>query len=100
MGHHKRLPSAFDNGAFKKYKISRSQSAAAAAAGSSLANATAGPASSSRDNGGGANQVIYESNLLLRNVGPEDSGSYSCVPSSGLPNATVTLHVLKGAFPH
>ena len=42
------------------------------------------------------NEVIYESNLLLLNVGHKESGVYSCVPSSGLPNATVKLHVLRG----
>ena len=40
----------------------------------------------------------YENVLTLESVRLEHSGLYSCVPSSGLPNATVNLHVVKGTF--
>ena len=82
----------------KKYKITRSQSMGGG--GVIIDRASKGSVSSK----GGSfqptlhtgNEVIYESNLLLLNVGHKESGVYSCVPSSGLPNATVKLHVLKG----
>ena len=38
----------------------------------------------------------YQNLLTLESVRLEHSGLYSCVPSSGLPNATVNLHVVKG----
>ena len=38
----------------------------------------------------------YQNLLTLASVRLEHSGLYSCVPSSGLPNATVNLHVVKG----
>lgn len=38
----------------------------------------------------------YQTLLTLESVRLEHSGLYSCVPSSGLPNATVNLHVVKG----
>ena len=38
----------------------------------------------------------YENLLTLASVRLEHSGLYSCVPSSGLPNVTVNLHVVKG----
>ena len=38
----------------------------------------------------------YENLLTLESVRLEHGGLYSCVPSSGLPNATVNLHVVKG----
>ena len=40
----------------------------------------------------------YQNLLTLASVRLEHSGLYSCVPSSGLPNATVNLHVVKGTF--
>ena len=40
----------------------------------------------------------YENLLTLESVRLEHSGLYSCVPSSGLPNATVNLHVVKGTL--
>ena len=38
----------------------------------------------------------YQNLLTLESVRIEHRGLYSCVPSSGLPNATVNLHVVKG----
>ena len=38
----------------------------------------------------------YQNLLTLESVRLEHRGLYSCVPSSGLPNATVNLHVVKG----
>lgn len=37
----------------------------------------------------------YQNLLTLESVRLEHRGLYSCVPSSGLPNATVNLHVVK-----
>ena len=40
----------------------------------------------------------YENILTLESVRLKHGGLYTCVPSSGLQNATVNLHVVKGLY--